>query len=149
MAFRRRAFPAKRKDGKRSPLERLVIDGLEAARVPYQYEPFKIRYVPTKTKLYLPDVVLENGIVVEVKGYFTSAERSKHLLIKEQYPDLDLRFVFGNPNNRISKKSETTYARWCEYKGFQFAAKTIPMEWAKEQVNERSLALVRAFKERK
>jgi hypothetical protein len=53
------------------------------------------------------------------------------LLIKEQHPELDIRFVFSNSKTRISKQSKTTYADWCRTKGFQFADKKIPQEWLK------------------
>tara|TARA_R110002095_G_scaffold124022_1_gene107773 strand:+ start:107 stop:295 length:189 start_codon:yes stop_codon:yes gene_type:complete len=59
-------------------------------------------------------------------------DRQKHILIRKQRPDLDIRFVFDNPNARISKTSKTTYAAWCEKNGFLYARKTIPREWIDE-----------------
>lgn len=47
--------------------------------------------------------MLDNGILIEIKGYFTATDRKKHLLVKEQNPELDIRFVFGNSKNRIHK----------------------------------------------
>ncbi len=64
--------------------------------------------------------------MVETKGRFLTADRQKHILIKDQHPALDIRFVFSNPNTRISKQSKTTYAMWCETHGFLYAPKTIP-----------------------
>jgi hypothetical protein len=52
-------------------------------------------------------------------------------LIKQQHPELDIRFVFSNSRSRISKQSKTTYADWCEKNGFMFADKSIPKEWLK------------------
>jgi hypothetical protein len=46
---------------------------------------------------------------------------------------LDIRFVFNYSKSRISKKSSTTYAMWCEKHGFQYADKSIPAEWLKEK----------------
>ena len=66
---------------------------------------------------------------VETKGRFLTADRKKHLLIKAQYPELDIRFLFQNSNARISKSSKTTYADWCNKYGFKFADKTIPSDW--------------------
>ena len=37
---------------------------------------------------------LDNGIIIETKGAFNSADRKKHKLIKEQHPELDIRFMF-------------------------------------------------------
>ena len=54
------------------------------------------------------------------------------MLIKEQYPHLDIRFVFSNPNHRLYKGSATTYADWCEKNGFKYAKQLIPASWFKE-----------------
>ena len=76
--------------------------------------------------------VLPNNITIETKGRFLPKDRRKHLLIKKQYPDMDLRFVFNNSKAKLSKKSKTTYADWCNKNGFQFADKLIPDEWFNE-----------------
>lgn len=60
------------------------------------------------------------------------ADRKKHLLIKAQYPQLDIRFVFQNPNNTIRKGSKTTYADWCKKHDYQYATKLIPEAWFHE-----------------
>lgn len=60
------------------------------------------------------------------------ADRQKHLLVQEQYPELDIRFIFSNPNAKIRKGSKTSYADWCNKHGFLFAQKSIPKEWLKE-----------------
>ena len=70
--------------------------------------------------MLLSDFILPNGIIIEAKGQFVSSDRSKHKLIKEQHPDLDIRFVFSNSRTRIGKKSKTTYAMWCDRFGFNF-----------------------------
>jgi len=107
--------------------------------VKYAYEQVKIEYhKPAKTSKYTPDFVLENGIIIETKGIFDTADRQKHLLIKEQLPELDIRFVFSNPNQRISKISKTTYAMWCEKNGFAYFAKAVPTEWLKEKGTKQS-----------
>jgi len=54
-------------------------------------------------------------------------------LVKEQHPEKDIRFVFSNSRSRISKKSSTTYAMWCEKYGFKYADKHIPLEWLNGQ----------------
>ena len=35
-------------------------------------------------RLYKPDFVLNNGIIIEAKGWFRPRDRVKHLLIKDQ-----------------------------------------------------------------
>ncbi len=120
------------KTGKRSGLEVQVASQLDAAKVEYQYEPGWITYEkPARPAKYLPDFKLKNGIIIEVKGRFVTADRQKHLQIKQSHPDLDIRFVFSNPQQRISKQSKTTYAMWCEKHGFLYAKAVVPEEWFK------------------
>ena len=120
----------RRKDGKRSGLETQVATQLDKAGVKYTYEKEVIHYIkPLKPAKYTPDFVLPNGIIVETKGRFVTADRQKHKLIKEQHPDKDIRFVFSNPNAKIGKKSTTTYAMWCDKHGFKYAKWFIPKEW--------------------
>jgi len=133
--------------GFRSGLEEALAAELKAAGVPFDFEPFRIPYLPTKPKHYTPDFVLTNGIVVETKGYFVSADRSKHLTIKQQHPDLDIRFVFARPSNRLGKKSQTTYAQWADSKGFKWAEKRIPHAWIKEPLNLKSHRAIQALLE--
>ena len=121
------------KNGWRSGLEENVGAQLVAAHVPFQYEEVVINYQKPVTKhRYTPDFVLENGIIVETKGRFLASDRKKHILIKEQHPDLDIRFVFSNSKGKISSTSRTTYADWCSKNGFKFADRLIPDEWLKE-----------------
>jgi hypothetical protein len=124
-------------------LEETVGAQLDGAKVAYDYEKHVIPFVqPEKPRKYTPDYVLHNGIIVETKGRFETADRQKHLLVKAQHPALDIRLVFSNPNARISKQSPTTYAAWCESKGFKYAAKTIPAAWLKEKPNRESLRAI-------
>jgi len=117
----------------RSGLEKSIAQRLVKMGVDFSYEEEKISYeVPTRSAKYTPDFILPNGIIIEAKGRFLTADRKKHLLIKDQHPDYDIRFVFSNSRQRISKTSKTTYAKWCESKGFLFADKEIPKEWINE-----------------
>jgi hypothetical protein len=56
----------------------------------------------------------------------------KHLLVKAQHPDLDIRFVFSRSAAPLYKGSPTTYAMWCNKHGFVFADKLIPVAWLRE-----------------
>lgn len=91
---------------------------LDSKKVKYSYETLKIGYVP-KPKKYTPDFILANGIVIEYKGRFLPEDRSKHLLVKEQHPELDIRFVFEQ-NHKLNKKSKTRYSDWCDKHGFKY-----------------------------
>lgn len=123
------------KHGYRSGLEETVANQLQKESVSYEYEnkANTIKYtIPAKDHTYLPDFKLPNGIIVETKGRFLLADRKKHKLIKEQHPEIDIRFVFSNSNTKISKKSKTTYASWCEALNIPYADKTIPQSWLEE-----------------
>jgi hypothetical protein len=121
-------------NGFRSGLEKRNADHLDSRGIAYDYEKFKISYeVPSRTATYTPDfVLLDNGVIVETKGVFDTQDRAKHLLVKAQHPELDIRFVFQRGSQPIYKKSPTTHAAWAEKHGFQWAEKLIPPEWAKE-----------------
>lgn len=102
--------------------------------VDFEYEESIINFEqPAKKRKYTPDFVLPNGIIVETKGLFDTADRQKHLWLQEQHPDLDIRFVFSNSKQKIRKGSPTSYAMWCERNGFQYADKLIPIPWLKEK----------------
>ena len=113
----------------RSKFEVKVAADLGKRKVDFQYEKVSFDYV-TKKRNYTPDFYLpESKIYIETKGRLTTNDRVKHLLIKDQYPDLDIRFVFVNANNKISRTSKTTYANWCDRHKFLWAESLVPMEW--------------------
>ena len=121
------------KAGFRSGLELRVWKNLKSRVKGSSYESMKIKYVvPEKQRSYTPDIILPNGIILEVKGRLVKADRDKHLLIKEQHPDLDIRFVFQCANNKIRKGSQTTYAMWCEKNDIKWCEKVVPITWIRE-----------------
>ena len=112
----------------RSKLEKQVADLLDTVGASYEYETHKVAY--TIMHHYNPDFILPNGIMLETKGYWDSEDRRKILAVVRDNPDLDLRMVFQAPFNKISKKSKTTYAQWCEKHGILWAAvHAIPIDW--------------------
>lgn len=118
------------KYGYRSGLEEVISKQLKDLGVTFKYEEMKIKYSVNEERSYTPDFhELPNGIIVETKGRFTAQDRKKHLLIKQQHPELDIRFVFSNSNAKIVKGSKTTYGMWCTKNGFIYADKLIPEEW--------------------
>ena len=122
-----------RKYGYKSGLEENISNQIGSKGIEIKYETEKVSYiVPASEHTYHPDFRLPNGIRVETKGRFVLADRKKHLLVKQQHPELDIRFVFSNSKNKINKKSKTTYADWCEKNGFKYADKVIPDSWFEE-----------------
>ena len=111
----------------RSGFEQTLANQLQRSGVAFEYETIKLEY--QKIATYTPDFILPNGIIIEAKGVWTVEDRTKHVLIRQQHPHLDIRLVFMNAYNKIRKGSNTTYARWCEKKNITYAHKTIPKSW--------------------
>lgn len=127
----------------RSGLEDKVATFLEAQGVQGNYECYEIEYtVPESRHKYTPDFVLPNGIIIETKGVWDAADRKKHLLIREQYPDLDIRFVFSRAKTPLYKGSRTSYGAFCEKHGIKYAEKNIPIEWLKEKPNRKPMTIL-------
>ncbi len=125
------------KHGFRSGLEDDINNLLKESNKSFGYETEKIEYIQPETKhKYTPDFVLlkSNGskMYIETKGRWVKTDRLKFDLIFEQYNGIDIRFVFQNPNAKLYKGSKTTYAQYCDKKGWLWAKKEIPEEWLKE-----------------
>tara|TARA_Y100001963_G_scaffold21699_1_gene28079 strand:+ start:8133 stop:8480 length:348 start_codon:yes stop_codon:yes gene_type:complete len=113
----------------RSGLEEQVASLLTELKIDWEYESNWYPYV-TQHK-YTPDFKV-GDIYLECKGYFKPSDRSKMLAVKRDNPDLDIRFIFQAPNNKINKRSKTTYAKWAEKHGFPWCAYyAIPLSWLK------------------
>jgi len=131
MAWKWTAERKRLEHGYRSGFEKRLAEQLEEAGVGFEYEAEKLAYiVPARNATYTPDFFLQNGIIIEAKGRFRTAEdRQKLLLVKETHPDRDLRLLFQNANLPIYKGSPTSYAKWAEDHGFIYAEKRIPHKW--------------------
>jgi hypothetical protein len=118
--------------GYRSALEFDVAANAKRDGIKLEYEPKDaiIGWIP-KPKKYLPDFRLKNGIIIEVKGRLTVFDRVKHLSVKEQHPEIDIRFVFQF-DNKLTRTSKTRYSDWAKKHGFQYAFGEIPKEWNDE-----------------
>ena len=112
----------------RSGLEERVADLLDGLGITYKYESEKLSY--TIEHNYTPDFVLPNYTYLETKGYWDAADSRKVLAVKKANPEIDLRMVFQAPYNTISKKSKTTYAKWCEKHDIPWTSfHNIPLDW--------------------
>ena len=116
----------------KSQLEIKFAQMMEEKGLPFQYEAESFSYV--RTAKYWPDWKIRDKVFIETKGYLKTADRSKLVSFKEQWPNITLFLVFGNAQNRIRYGSKTTYAMWAEKHGFEWAdiRKGIPKEWWKE-----------------
>lgn len=118
---------------------------LDNLGVDYEYEAYSYRYTEPlrknmakcgdcgstnlrRTGWYTPDFFLGNGIIIEAKGRWTAADRRKMLAMQEEHPDEPIYMLFMR-DNKISKRSQTTYTMWCEQNGYKCAVGTVPEEW--------------------
>ena len=120
----------------RSKLEILIGETLTEFDVNWVYEKTKIKYtVPESQHVYTVDFTLENGILLEGKGILADhAERTKYVLLKEQNPELDLRFIFDDPQKRCGGM-KMTHAEWAIKYNFKFCGKKDTEQirsWVKE-----------------
>lgn len=114
----------------RSDFELRVAKDLEKRKVSFKYEEQVLFYeVPARKARYTPDFILSNGIIVEVKGRLTTADRKKMVLVKESNPTLDIRLLFMRAANPIRKGSNTTYGDWATKKNFKWCDGIVPEEW--------------------
>ena len=120
----------------RSGLEKEVAAYLRKVQKKVRYEVLKIEWEDLRYRTYTPDFVLDNGIIIETKGIFDSADRRKHREIQRQHPELDIRFVFSNANAKLYKGAKSRYCHWCEQHKFQWAHRVIPEDWLKEKGKE-------------
>ena len=117
--------------GFRSGLEVRADELFRQRGLNLDYETLRIPYEIAAHGIYKADWAHRpSATVVETKGEFSSGDRKKMLLVKQQHPDLDIRIIFSNPNTRIAKRSKTTYAMWCARNGFPCCGiNTIPADW--------------------
>ena len=85
-----------------------------------------------KTNFYPEIEPSETDIYIEAKGRFLSSDRTKMLMIQQQHPDIDIRFLFMNCHQKLYKGSKTSYGQWCGKHNFKWANKIVPLDWLKK-----------------
>lgn len=117
----------------RSGFEKTLAQQLVDAGVPFEFEADVILYVePAKTRKYIPDFKLHNGIIVEAKGIWDLDDRKKIIMVREQNPKLDIRMLFQR-DHPINRGAKTRYSTWCEKRDIPYAVGKIPDSWLKEK----------------
>ncbi len=120
------------KHGYRSGFEHIISDQLNDSKIQFGYEDTVINYIKPESKhKYTIDFRLPNGILIETKGRWTADDRKKHLLVKQQHPELDVRIIFQSSKTKIRKGSKTSYSDFCDKYNIQWAEKKIPESWLK------------------
>ena len=119
--------------GYRSGLEVATARLLDKAQVRYLYEACRIPY--DRPAVYIPDFALvDQAIILETKGYFDAADRTKILRVRLGHPHLDIRFLFSQADAPLVKGSRITYGSWCRKRGFLYAqGPEVPSDWLEHQ----------------
>jgi len=110
---------------------------MDENQISWKYELAKLEYT-LPGRRYCPDFWLlplpwGRQMVCEVKGWLRPEDRTKMIAVRDQHPEVDIRFIFVNASKTLSKKSKTTYGMWATKHGFLWAEKTIPKEWMEEK----------------
>ena len=113
----------------RSGLEKQTALVLSECQKKVRYELLKIEWEDLRYRTYTPDFQLDNGIFIETKGIFDSEDRRKHIEVRRQHPELDIRFVFSNARAKLYKGAKSRYCDWCEKNDFLYSHRLIPQEW--------------------
>lgn len=103
--------------GFRSKFELDVSKWFEENKLEVVYEPCKVKYtVPESLHSYTPDFQpkASGTIFFEAKGYFSVADRKKMLHVIKANPEMVFKMILQNSSMKISKRSKTTYADWCD-----------------------------------
>jgi hypothetical protein len=121
----------------RSGYEEQIRAQLDRLGVDYVYEQQALKYVPpvkAHRKTFDWWITTRTGkiIVVESKGWWQPKTRIAELECIAQNPEIDVRYVFQNPNKKIRKGSKTSYADVCRKHGIAFAKGLVPTEWLEE-----------------
>ena len=114
--------------GFRNQFEEKLASFLEEKRVAYEYETLILGY--TLEGKYKPDFILPNGIIIEAKGFFRTHAQRALRAVKKAHPELDIRLVFYNQNQKVQGSKLKCY-EWAVKHKFKFADKTIPESWIK------------------
>ena len=116
----------------RSGLEKQTALVLSECQKKVRYELLKIEWEDLRYRTYTPDFQLDNGIFIETKGIFDSEDRRKHVEVRRQHPELDIRFVFSNAKAKLYKGAKSRYCDWCEKNDFLYSHRLIPQGWLTE-----------------
>lgn len=114
----------------RSKLEEDIGADLIKLGFETSYEKDKFQYV-LPPRRYTPDFRV-GDFFIEVKGWFPSKDRTKLLAVMKSNPGLPLFIALQSPHQRLSKKSKTSVAMWCEKHGIPWCPTPIPAEFLRQ-----------------
>lgn len=97
-----------------------------------KYEPEKFKYIqPAQDRTYTPDFKTgRRKLYLEAKGKLDLETRKKMLWFRDCNPDVRIIFLFQNPDNKLTKRSKTTYGMWADDNGFEW------LDYRKDWLND-------------
>jgi len=106
----------------KSKLEEKVWAVLKKNFPSAKYEPNKFKFIqPEIERTYIPDFKTgRSNIFLEAKGKLDLETRKKMIWFRDSNPTIRIIFLFQNPDNKITKRSKTTYAMWATDNGFEW-----------------------------
>lgn len=106
----------------KSKLEEKVWAVLKKEFPSVKYEPNKFKFIqPEIERTYIPDFKTgRSNIFLEAKGKLDLETRKKMVWFRDSNPTIRIIFLFMNPDNKITKRSKTTYAMWATDNGFEW-----------------------------
>jgi hypothetical protein len=106
----------------KSKLEEKVWSVLKKEFPTVKYEPQRFKFIqPEVERTYIPDFKTgRNNIFIEAKGKLDLETRKKMVWFRDSNPTIRIIFLFMNPDNKITKRSKTTYAMWATDNGFEW-----------------------------
>lgn len=106
----------------KSKLEEKVWAVLKKEFPTVKYEPQKFKFIqPEIERTYIPDFKTgRSNVFIEAKGKLDLETRKKMIWFRDSNPGVRIIFLFMNPDNKITKRSKTTYAMWATDNGFEW-----------------------------
>lgn len=103
-------------DGFASRFESQVALKLSNLGIDFEYETLELPY----TKTYKPDFILNNGIILEVKGVLDQQDRDKMARVRKAHPEANIWFVFMAPHRKCPGLKKMTHAEWADKNGYRW-----------------------------
>ena len=83
----------RKKNRYRSGYEKTVCGELDNLNIDFEYETRNLYYEVSEQRKYTPDVILPNGIILELKGRFSASDRKKNVASYQTTPGF--RYSYG------------------------------------------------------
>ena len=136
----------KPKEPYRSLYEEDIANELKRLGAPFKYEAYSYEYEEPLRRnrsqcgecgsknlvrygWYTPDFFVGDNRIIEAKGKFTAADRSKIKAVIATVPELSERLVLMfMRDNKLNRRAQQRYSDWAEANGIDYVVGTTPKE---------------------